>query len=143
MTYQPPLPLTIVGTGFGYLSGLPWVGLKPPYIVVSNDDASHGGQNPWNTGSGVLGQCQVYIADWSDTAISLMVGLPQTVVNQASVTISPYTDMGPQTFFQQAPSSNCPVSVNDNISVTVTNPQSGQFQPSLSFQVQVTGTGPF
>jgi hypothetical protein len=49
ITYQPPLPLKIVGTGFGYLpSPLPWagtlplvVGMPPPYVVISDDGASN------------------------------------------------------------------------------------------------------
>jgi hypothetical protein len=72
-----------------------------------------------------LGNCQIYIADWTDTSISLLVGLPQSALNSQQVPLSPFTDMGPQTFFQQTPVSTCPVAAGDNINVMVTNPQSG------------------
>ncbi len=155
-TYQPAIPLTIVGSGFGYLSGLPWAGVQsagvqPPYIVVSNDGGS--GTHPsWNTGDGGLGACQMYIADWTDSSISVLVGLPQSATNSTGLSLSPLTDMDPVSFFQQTPVSNCPIAINantgapDNISVTVTNPQSGNTnssQATLKFPVLVTGTAPF
>ena len=130
--YQPPLPLTIVGAGFGYLSGLPWAGTSPPNVVVSDDDASHGGLNPWSTNgaTGSLGNCQVYISDWTDSTISLLVGLPQSIENGAHTVLSPLTDMSPSSFFQVAPASTCPVARLDNINVTVTNPQQSANPPA-------------
>ena len=66
------------------------------------------------------------------------------------VLLSPFTDMGPQTFFQPAPVSNCPFvgatppALTDNITVTVTNPQSGNSKTSLKFPLlPTTGTTPF
>ena len=142
-TYQPTLPLTIIGSHFGYLSGLPWAGAQPPYIVISNDDASHGGANPWSTDGGVggaLGLCQIYISDWTDGTISLQVGLPTQALNGAGTVLSPLTDMGPVSFFQPTSGTvNCPVSVNDNIQVTVTNPQQPQNSPGKLAKPSGTG----
>jgi len=117
--YQPPLPITIVGQGFGYLSGLPWVGTDPPDLVIYDETT---GWNTTNTLPG-LGYCQIYISDWTDGSISFQVGLPVGVTDDnGNVTVSPLTDMSPITFFQ--PTSNkvyCPIAYNDYISVTVTN----------------------
>jgi hypothetical protein len=151
-TYYPPLPLTIIGSSFGYLSGLPWVGTNPPNIVISDDGASNpSNPTPWSTNDGNLGNCQVYISDWTDGRISLQVGLPQSLTdNQGLVTLSPLTDMGPLTFFQLSSGTvNCPVSVNDNIQVTVINPQQPQntpgklAKPSGTTVLSILNTTPF
>jgi hypothetical protein len=118
--YQPGLPLTIVGSGFGYLSGLPWAGANPPYVLIHDITAG------WSTNDGNVGNCQLYISDWTDSTISLLVGLPSPdpgVQNGEGTVLSPLTDMGPKSFFQAAPASTCPVTVGDKINVTVTNPQ--------------------
>ena len=106
-TWQPPLPLTIVGQGFGYLSGLPWAGASPTnpcsspvsplcYVVIEDNEARGGN---WTTASGT---CEVYISDWTDGSISLQVGLPvnQTDGSSQSVVLSPLTDFSPWTVFQ-------------------------------------------
>ncbi len=148
ITYQPPLPLTIVGSGFGYLPGLPWAGTAPSTVLITNDGAS-GTHNTWSTNDGNLGNCQVYIADWTDTSISLLVGLPNSATNFNGLVLSPLTDMGPLAFFQQTPVSTCPIAINsvthapDNINVTVTNPQSLQSETlPNAVGVKPTGTTP-
>jgi hypothetical protein len=149
-TYQPPLSLTIVGKGFGYLSGLPWAGTNPSNVVISNDDNSHNGANPWHTtgASGQLGNCQVYITEWSDNKISLQVGLPTQVANPVQ-NATPYTVMNPLSFFQLiSPTLKCPVSVvtgppvqADNITVLVKNPQqTGNSTTAAGITVQATGS---
>lgn len=113
-TYQPPSPLTVVGTGFGYLSGLPWYGTNPPNIVVHDITAG------WST---LDGSCAVYISDWADNAISLQVGLPVGITNGAGTPLSVLTALNPMSFFQVMPGNSCQIALNDQISVTVTNPQ--------------------
>jgi hypothetical protein len=94
--WQPPLPLTIVGQGFGYLSGLPWVGLNPPKVDIQaySQPPFDAADLLWDTANG---SCQVYISDWTDSRISLLVGLPQSPVNNAGQPLSPLLDMSPQT----------------------------------------------
>jgi hypothetical protein len=121
-TYQPPLPLTIIGSGFGYLAGLPWAGTNPPYVLIQDVTAN------WSTNDGNVGNCQVYISDWTDTSISLLLGLPQSVENGAGTQVSPLTEMSPASFFQSAPAGTCPVAALDKINVTVTNPWSGNHE---------------
>jgi len=127
-TYQPPLPLKIVRKGFGFLSGLPPAMQNPPYVQI--DDITAG----WSTAEGT---CQVTIADWTDTDISLPVG----AVDGAGTTLSPLRDMSPLSFFQPTSQAvNCPVAASDSINVKITNPQSGNYE-SLPNPVPVLATG--
>lgn len=136
---QPPLPLTIVGSGFGYLSGLPWATQEPQYIDIQAYSAT--GKLLWDTAAG---NCQIYINDWTDTSISLLLGLPVGIQNGAGTALSPLTDMNPSTFFQAAPASRCPVAAGDLISVTVTSPQSGNNkQLANSTSVLIITTTPY
>ncbi len=118
---QPPLPLKIVGTGFGYVSGLPLAMANPLNVVITNTSTAH---LNWSTNDNSLGNCQVYISDWTDTAISLLVGLPGpgVAVNGAGTSLVPTRDMSPLSFFQ-SPVNTCPVVAGDTINVSVTNPQ--------------------
>ncbi len=122
-------------------------------MVITNDGGS-GTHGIWRTtdGSGGLGNCQVYISDWTDTSITLQVGLPTTIMNSnQSETLSPLTDMSPLPFFQQTPVSTCPVAWVDaqhldSITLTITNPQSGQTNSSqavLKYPVSPAGTSPY
>jgi hypothetical protein len=96
--YQPPLPLTIVGTGFGYLPGLPTVTQypRPSYIDIQEwtppGPNQPGATKLWDTAS-ATGNCQVYIADWTDTTISLLLGLPVGPQNANELPLSVLTDM--------------------------------------------------
>ncbi len=129
--YQPPLPVTIVGSGFGYLSGLPWAGTLPAPANLVVQDTTQG----WSTGSGA---CVLYVSDWTDNAISLQVGLPTTPENSNHLLLYPLTDMSPLTFFAPASSVPCLISPGDSLTFTVKNQQ----QPgNTSAVVSVTAVG--
>jgi len=138
--WQPPLPVAIVGMGFGFLPNviLPYAGpassLKSPsgvsYLQISSDGAASG--VPWNTATST--SCQVYITNWTDTSIALVANLPLPNREDGEGTfLSPLSDMSLLTFFQSlapgAPPVSCPVAYSaatggDNLTFTVTNPQS-------------------
>ena len=150
-TYQPPLPLTIVGQGFGFLSNLPQLQYytqptSTQYIEIQEWTAAPpNGQKVWDTANST-GNCQVYIADWTDTAISLLVGLPYGVQNLNNAPLNPLTDMSPQTFFQLTSGTvACPITQGYYLNVRITNPQSGT--PTSGYAAQVisstTGTTPY
>jgi hypothetical protein len=89
-----------VGTGFGYLSGLPWAGTLPAPANLVVADTTQG----WSTANGT---CAVYISDWTDSAISLQVGLPTAPENSNTTPLYAITDMSPLTFFASASSVPC------------------------------------
>jgi hypothetical protein len=146
MPFQPPLPVTIAGAGFGTLpQPLPFAGpassLAPPgstYLEISSDGNGSGIQ--WDTAQNPA--CQVYIANWTDTSISLEVNLPVAVQDDYQIdngltttVLSPLSDVSPLTF-DAAPA--CPVAYRsatggDTLTFTVTNPQNGN-----SYAAQVT-----
>jgi hypothetical protein len=68
----------------------------------------------------------VFISEWSDTSISLVVGLPTGIKNGHMLALSPVDDPGPLTFFVQPGVHNsCAVAASDVMQFTVTNPQTG------------------
>jgi len=146
-TWQPPLPVTIVGTNFGFLPGasLPLAVASSNYLEVSNDGA--GGGLPWNTNN-PLPACQMYVANWTNTSISLAANLPVGVTDlyQPGVVLSPLNDISPLTFAAAPPTSTtgCPVASGDHLTFTVTNPQSGATSnPPITVSVSQTGTTPY
>jgi len=135
--WKPALPLKIVGTGFGFLpeTMLPMAAGSSPYLEVSSDGAGSG--QPWDsshipfwelTGT-PTGTCQIYIANWMDSSISLVLGIPAGVSNstKALPLLAP-EDISFQTFMFPLPYPNaplpCPVQAQDNLTFTITNPQS-------------------
>jgi hypothetical protein len=145
--------LTIVGAGFGALQQpLPFAGYAnsllssagTQLLVISDDGNSNGGTG-WNT-SGTA--CQVYIANWTDTAISLVANLPAGVQDfyqddyGLTAVLSPLDDFSPLTF---PGASECPVAYNaarggDNLTFTVINPQTGASYTTPKIQVSQAGT---
>jgi len=140
---SPPLPVNIVGAGFGYLpqAGLPFAGpagsLQGPggsQLLTIADD----GSTSWSTDPGdptYNPSCQVYIANWTDTSIWLEVNLPVDTVDYyqfnlgLASAISPLTDVSPLAFFPSTTGQNqmaCSVGSGDAMTFTVTNPQSNQ-----------------
>jgi hypothetical protein len=129
--YQPPLPLTIIGKGFGYLSGLPQASGSPNYLTIQDNTAG------WVTTSGA---CQVFILDWNDTLISVLLGLPpnHTVKNGEGQFLNPLADMSPASFFQGTSGTvGCAVKPGDSLTVTVANPQQPANTGSLAEPVIV------
>jgi hypothetical protein len=125
----PPTPVTIVGSGFGYLpETLPYVAQNPPYLRIRDDGHSTGGV-PWDTDGDPTSSCQVYVANWSDTSISLVINVPVDAYNLYLGTadyLSPLSDFSPLTLFPNAYNTqSCPVGTNDVVEFTVTNPQGG------------------
>jgi hypothetical protein len=129
----PPLPVTIVGTGFGYLpQTLPIAVSDSSYLEVSSNGVGSG--TAWNTNGT---SCQMYIANWTDTSISLVANIP---VGEADLdgqtgngTLSPLSDVSPLTFFStsaDSPAWNCKVATGDTLTFTVTNPQHAGNGPS-------------
>ncbi len=148
--WQPPAPITIVGTGFGYLPSLPQTMAScatpqncPNYLRIQNDGGS-GVHLGWDTSMGA--PCQVYIANWTDTSVSVMANLPVGVVNGLGTAVSPLTDIGPLTLPQSllsgAPPLVCQVMPNDKLTLTVTNPQSGIPLTLPSITVQAYSASP-
>jgi hypothetical protein len=133
--WQPTLPLTIAGTGFGYLpnQNLPAAVVGSRYLKVQNDNASHLGAGPWDTSTNH--NCQLYIENWTDTSISVAVSL----ANPAAY--PPFSDYTYQTF-ASAPA--CPVNPGDGLSFTVKNPQSsGHPSTTKPITVGASTTQPF
>jgi hypothetical protein len=131
----PPMPVTIVGSGFGYLGEtLPYATQSSQYLEV-NDSAS--GTTRWDTGTGGGGaSCQMYIANWSDTSISLVINAPIEAYNLYLGTgdyLSPLSDFSPLTLFPNANNTqSCPVDTGDTLTFTVTNPQTMTSGASMS-----------
>jgi hypothetical protein len=123
-TWQPPTPITIVGSGFGFMPGLPAVvpaGPTSAYLVVTDHTAG------WSTAS-ASADCQVYIANWTDTSISFLVGLPVGESNMYGAVLSPLTDLSPLTLSSSPATPVCQISAGDSIYFKVTNPQSGNYE---------------
>ena len=147
----PPNPVTIVGSGFGYLPNLPQViascGAGGPcssaYLEVQNDGHS-GLHSSWDTYSNAT-YCQIYIASWSDTAISIIANLPVSTSDMYSgATLSPLSDVSPLTLMPNAQNTfMCPVeygsSEGDDLTFIVTNPQSG-LSATIPWSVSAPGT---
>jgi hypothetical protein len=87
----------------------------------------------------------MYIANWTDSSISLVANLAAGVQNQYlqdnlfSTLLSPLSDISPLTFFA-AP--GCPIIAGDSLTFTVTNPQNGAAS-SIAAVVQPAGTMPY
>jgi hypothetical protein len=154
-TYQPPLPLTIVGTGFGYLSGLPRVvspATSPQYIDAQEwtYPGPPSGQELWDSNSNSTGNCQVYITDWNDTGISLLLGLPPAagaggITNGEQQYLNPLTVMSPMSFFPKTSNVACPVTYGsvsqpNYLYVKVTNPQSNTAGAYVAVPIYSLGT---
>lgn len=133
--WQPTLPLTIVGKGFGYLPNqdLPAAVQGSTYLNVQNDNSSHLGAGPWDTRTNP--HCRLYIENWTDTSISVAVSLANPTP------YPPFSDYTYQTF-ASAPA--CPVNPGDGLTFTVRNPQgSGQVSTATPITVSVSTTQPF
>lgn len=141
--WQPGLPLTIVGQGFGTLTfgsspqqaQIPAVltsSTSPNYLTVYDCGSSTDSSDPaacavWSVPSA---NCEMYVANWTDSSISVVVNLPINVQSAyqsaASLTasLSPLADYSWETFLG---ASSCSITSagGDNIYVQVTNPQTG------------------
>jgi hypothetical protein len=139
--FQPPVTLTIAGTGFGYLPQLPQAVQGSPYLDV-NDCAANMTCAPYTWDSATATSCQMYISNWTDSSISLVANLAAGVQNQyqqenfLGSVLSPFNDFTPLTFLA-AP--GCPINAGDNLTFTVTNPQNGATS-SLAATVLPAGT---
>jgi hypothetical protein len=120
------------------------------YIDVSDNGAGSGpGSSGWDTNTpGTSGApCQVYIANWTDTSISLVVNAPVNkqslyqASNASSAFLSPLSDFSAFTFAPPPGPIGCPVMAGDNLTFTVTNPQTGNSAPIPKVPVSApTGT---
>jgi hypothetical protein len=142
--FQPPTTVTIAGTGFGYLPQIPQTVQGSPYLDVS--DCAAGTVCPPNTwDSATATSCQVYIANWTDSSISLVANLATGVQNQyqqyslLSTLLPLLSDFSPLTFLA-APV--CPINTGDSLNFTVTNPQNGAIS-SIAATVLPAGTPPY
>jgi hypothetical protein len=155
--WVPPMPLKIVGTGFGFVpqAPLPLAVTTSSYIEVASNGAGSG--HPWDTddspweGSGATATCQIYVANWTDASISLVLGLPAGVTNSEKNPLSLLDDISFATFFFLGPPTSpqlpCPIEYQDQLTFTVTNPQLVQQKsPTASVQkivhVQAYNTTP-
>ena len=135
--WQPPMPIRIVGQGFGFLPSpltLPLVmpscsgGASCNSNYIEIHDAQADGSS-WDTS--LNAQCQIYISNWSDTGISLALNLPIDAMNAIDpAVLSPLADMSPLTFTPETapPALNvfgCPIVPNDSLTFAVKNPQTG------------------
>jgi hypothetical protein len=155
---QPPLPITIVGQGFGYLPefqnpdsswelGLPFV---PPvgyasskFLEISNKRAN---STIWDTATNPA--CQVLISNWTATSISLTAAVPVSAYTgylpgPSNPPVSPLNDLSPLSFFYEngtnTISSNtmdCSIQAGDLLTFIITNPQSGVSSSTSPIQVQ-------
>jgi hypothetical protein len=148
-SWTPGIPLTIVGSGFGYFayaaSGQPFnaslpyasMGSAPPQIYIGY--CPHGSYQctpstgiTWDTTNT---SCQVYINNWYDTSISLVLATTDDVQNiyqsqsplLAGTYLSPLSDL---TFDTLSAASGCQMTANDYLYFTITNPQSGNSNPT-------------
>jgi hypothetical protein len=148
--WMPPMPLKIVGSGFGFLpqTNLPLAATTSKYIEVASNGAGSGHAwdtdiNPWE-GSSVAATCQVYVANWTDTNISLVLGVPSGITNGEKNPLALPDDLSFWTFFFPGPPTNpalpCPIEYQDQLTFTVTNPQLVQQKgatPTVQKVVQV------
>jgi hypothetical protein len=158
----PPVPITIVGTGFGYLPGvyvsglgyqiLPFAGPASSLVTSGGtsilriqDLAGPDNQTPWDTAANPA--CQLYLANWTDSSISLDVNLPQGVTDLYGDALSPLSDFSPMTLFSPnnangTPSQHCPVYGSDTLEITVANAQGGGTNSAGPICVLVGTPGP-
>jgi len=146
----PPLPVAIVGSGFGYLQQiLPFAGqassLTGPggvsllRITDCPQNATCPTQTAYNWETATTQSCQVYIASWSASEIWLGLNLPvdSTNVYLQPQPLSPLSDLSTMTFFLStgipANTMACPVNSTDQLTFTIGNPQSG-----VTTQLQTT-----
>jgi hypothetical protein len=150
----PPTPITIVGSGFGYLSNLPQmmascgggVSCASNYLEIKDcgsggDTCADTGVYAWDTNNSA--QCQMYIANWTDTSISVIANLPIGTTNLYSrTTLSPLDDISPLTFMPGPQNTfACAVAPTDTLVVTVTNPQNPSGTPAtIAWKVYPPGT---
>ncbi len=120
--WQPGLPLTIEGTGFGYLPEMTlpyattgWAGVTTSYLTIT--DTPSGGGTGWTSPNS---NCQMLILNWSPTTITVVPNLESGLDDGYQIAVSPLTDTSP---FSLVASTSCAVISGDSISVTVVNPQ--------------------
>ncbi len=132
--WQPGLPLTIEGSGFGTLPApnLPyattgWSSSATAYLTVT--DLNSSSQVNWSSPSYNPNgySCQMYILKWSDTSITVVPNIQLSPTNGESNTISLITETNP---FSLLASTSCPVTAGDSITVTVINPQNPTATPA-------------
>ncbi len=135
-TLPPPVPITLMGVGFGYLPNLPQLMTSCTTSCSSNyleiiDNGAGSGTSGWDTSNGA--NCQVYIANWTDSTISILANLPVNVTdsyNSGTTPVSPLSDFTPWTLMPTS-TPPCPIGYNvttltgDLLKFIVTNPQSG------------------
>ena len=119
--WQPGVPLTIEGSGFGTLpvGNLPyatigWGSATTSYLTITDTPA---GQPSWTSPNS---KCQMYIQKWTDSSITVVPNVEPDMMNGTQTTISLLTETNP---FSLLASPSCPVIAGDNIQVTVINPQ--------------------
>ena len=119
------------------------------YYIDASDNGAGPGSSGWDTSTpGTSGApCQVYIANWTDTSISLVVNAPVNkqslyqASNASSAFLSPLSDFSAFTFAPPPGPIGCPVMAGDNLTFTVTNPQTGSSFQAPAVKVSApTGT---
>ncbi|HUE03542.1 MAG TPA: hypothetical protein VMR62_28555 [Bryobacteraceae bacterium] len=144
--WTPALPITIQGQGFGTLTlgqsqqaqlpALLTSSTSPSYLTIQ--DCPNKGLLPCTGGWSTPAQsCQIYVSNWTDTTISLVMNLPVGALNMANDILSPLNDYTPANFDA---ASACPINANDNLYFTVTNPQTGGVVTSTPVTVSASGT---
>jgi len=150
-SWQPALPITIVGSGFGALTFGSSLQAAIPAVITSSTSPNY--LTIYDCGSGTLGSgcsgwtspathCEIYVANWTDSTISLVVNLPVNKQNYyqnvflGSGSLSPLADFSLNTFSE---SPNCSVSTGDNLYFAVTNPQTLATITSGAVPVQAAG----
>ena len=152
--WQPGLPITIVGQGFGTLT----FGSSPsqaqiPAVVTSSTSPSY--LTVYNCGGGTNSDpskcavwtapnsnCEIFVSNWTDSSVSFMVNLPVNIQSmyQQNVELggylSPLSDYSPLNF---AAASACSISGGDNLYFKVTNPQTGAAVTSSNITAKATG----
>ena len=155
--WSPGLPLKIVGSGFGYYgfpssssqnAGLPSLisaGTVSPNLTISHCPAGNFGGGTcstydWTTAN--RSGCQLYLTNWTDTSISVVLGLKAAIENvyetenSLSQVLSPLSDLTPA----DLPAGSQCVSVSgDYLFFAITNPQSSN--SNSTFYSIVTGAG--
>jgi hypothetical protein len=139
------VPITITGSGFGYL---PW---GMPVAVSANSSFPLDIQDStgWNTATNSA--CQMYITEWSDAKISLVLSEQtgqqdwyQTAEHLSNTFLSPVTDVSPWMFAAAAAPTACPVNAGDVLTITITNPQTqASVQTTNLPPVATSTTSPF
>lgn len=143
--------MTIVGSGFGYYGQtLPFAAQNPSYLQINDDGHSTDGATAWNTAGTTelpIAECKVYVANWSDTSISLVINAPINAYNLYLGTgdpLSPLSDFSPLTLFPNAYNTQvCPVGTGDTLTFYVTNPEyTGSGTNSMAVCVGTSGVAP-